>query len=504
MKKQLQQLIRLFSTVDSDYESFSESWDSVEVVYYVNLQRIPPLELFLKQIPFVSSRDSWTFKIIDSSGDSILRRSSGDGDLKDFSEIEAYKELLISIKFSIRKVIQNNRLSIYSIYDFKEFCSAISLFSFLNALNTRLKGSLILECVNETVDKLETTSITVASQEDVVAPIGIDARPKIIRQCGSCIHWGTYRLILLPDDLCSHDNNNPLSEIFNQVSACLLMMYLFDYTTISEDALNLKLLGFKSLKYTLDTSSLSVINIDKTTKEQLYDVYVWVISGGYVADKFSIARNILSINLDTYNVKLNSQVIDAIKSNFRIYEKENVEQYIQLRNEISNLLIDLQTKVNDIVQNFTSDFKSNLLALISFFTSVIVLGVVSGESPFAYFTNHIIFISLCFLFISLCYWLYSYKELERKTRLFTKHYSQIKERYSAILDEVELNNVFEESDPNQYESHASYVEWQKNRFSTLWIGSLAILAIALIILLFFNNLQSLEFLKILISILYVL
>ena len=204
-------------------------------------------------------------------------------------------------------------------------------------------------------------------------------------------------------------------------------------------------------------------------------------------------------NLFTENWLMNSSHKILVVTESKIYTYEIFSVYYS-----EPVSYYLQTKVNDIVQNFTSDFKSNLLALISFFTSVIVLGVVSGESPFAYFTNHIIFISLCFLFISLCYWLYSYKELERKTRLFIKHYSQIKERYSAILDEVELNDVFEESDPNQYESHASYIEWQKNRFSTLWIGSLAILAIALIILLFFNNLQSLEFLKILISILYVL
>ena len=223
------------------------------------------------------------------------------------------------------------------------------------------------------------------------------------------------------------------------------------------------------------------------------------MSGGYVADKFSIARNILSLNLDTTQILITSHIIEAIKSNFRVYEKENVQQYIQLRNEISNLLIDLQAKINDIAQNFTTDFKNNLLVLVSFFASVIVFGVISEASPFAYFSDHIIILSWCFLLISLLYRRYSYSELNKKNKLFYKHYEQIKDRYRALLDDVELNNIFEECNPDKYESHQSYIEWQKCWFSRLWITSIIILFIGLFIISIFNDSYIITFIKTIIT-----
>ena len=39
----------------------------------------------------------------------------------------------------------------------------------------------------------------------------------------------------------------------------------------------------------------------------------------------------------------------------------------------------------------------------------------------------------------------------------------------------ELNNIFEECNPDKYESHQSYIEWQKCWFSRLWIISIIIL-----------------------------
>lgn len=172
-----------------------------------------------------------------------------------------------------------------------------------------------------------------------------------------------------------------------------------------------------------------------------------------------------------------------------------------MRNEISNLLIDLQSKVNSIAESFTADFKNNLLVLVSFFTSVVVFGVISEASPFVYFSNHIIILSWCFLLISFFYWLYSYNELNKKTKLFHKHYEQIKNRYKTLLDEVELKNVFEECNPDKYDSHNSYIEWQRRKFSMLWLGSIAILFIGLGILFVFNNVSFISLVnKLIISI----
>lgn len=499
MDSQIKRLLRLFSNSGNIAIDFTESWDSVNVTASIILDKIPDSTSFLKNIPPTSTRDSWEFKILDENNETILTIHSASGELINLNEMEAYKELSISIKFIVTKNIQNGKLSIYSILSFSQYLGNGSLYSFLNALNKRLEKILILECVNDEIETLNTESISVISRNENSEIVGICDRAKRIRLSEGLIHWGTYKLQLLPEDIYPSYSTNPLYNIFSQASTCFLMMFLFDHIAISNEALNLKLSGFRTVNYTIGTSKLSEINVEQSTITQLLQVYRWGMSGGYVVDKFSIARNILSLNLDTTQVLITAPIIDAIKSNFRVYEKENVQQYIQLRNELSNLLIDLQAKINDITQSFTTDFKSNLLVLVSFFASVIVFGVISDASPLAYFSNHIIILSWCFLLISFFYWLYSYNELKRKTKLFYKHYEQIKERYKALLDDAELNNIFEECHPDRYESHKSYIEWQKRWISILWIASIITLFVGLLVLFVFNNTFIITIIKTLIT-----
>ena len=496
MDSQIKRLLGLFSNSGNIVIDFTESWDSVDVTASIILDKIPDSTSFLKNIPLISTRDSWEFKILDENNETILTIHSASGELIKLNEIEAYKELSISIKFIVTKNIQEGKLSIYNILSFSQYLGNGSLYSFLNALNNRrLEKTLILECVNEGIETLNAGSISVVSKDVNSDFIGVNERMKRIHLREGLIHWGAYKLQLLPEDIYPSNCTNPLYNIFKQASACLLIMYLFDYITLTNNTLDVNLNGFKALNYTINTNKLSEIDVDHKTIDQFFQVYCWCMSSGYVTDKFSIARNILSLNLDTTQILITSHIIEAIKSNFRVYEKENVQQYIQLRNEISNLLIDLQTKINDIAQNFTTDFKNNLLVLVSFFASVIVFGVISEASPFAYFSDHIIILSWCFLLISLLYRRYSYSELNKKNKLFYKHYEQIKDRYKALLDDVELNNIFEECNPDKYESHQSYIEWQKCWFSRLWIISIIILFIGLFILSIFNDSYIITFIK---------
>ena len=477
MKNQIKRLFGLFSNNENISIDFMESWDSVDVTTCIILDKIPDLTSFQKNIPITSTRDSWEFKILDEGKETVLTIHSTSIEYIDLSEIDAYNGMSVFIKFIVSKNRHDGKLSIYNIIDFSQYLGNSSLYSFLNALNKRLEKILILECVNDKIETLNTSSISVVYKDVDSDVIGVNERTKRIHLSEGLIHWGAYKLQLLPEDIYPSTCTNPLYNIFKQASVCLLIMYLFDYITITNNTLDVKLNGFKALNYTINTNKLSEINVDPTTIDQFFQVYCWGMSGGYVADKFSIARNILSLNLDTTQILITSHIIEAIKSNFRVYEKENVQQYIQLRNEISNLLIDLQTKINDIVQNFTTDFKNNLLVLVSFFASVVVFGVISDARPLAYFSNHIIILSYCFLLISFFYWLYSFNELNKKTKLFYRHYDQIKNRYKTLLDDVELDNIFEECNPDKYESHQSYIEWQKRWFSRLWIASIIILFI---------------------------
>ena len=168
------------------------------------------------------------------------------------------------------------------------------------------------------------------------------------------------------------------------------------------------------------------------------------------------------------------------------------------------MLIDLQGKINNIMDSFVSDFKKTLVTLVSFFISVIVIRVISKGDFIGGFTNSIIGLSFAFLMIDLGIFLYSKWELKEKLSSFQKHYSQIKKRYKDILSDVELGNIFEDCDPEKTDKGKSLVEKQTKRYSILWIASIIILLVFLIAVLFINNSEFVHNLYILVNLIKIL
>jgi hypothetical protein len=209
--------------------------------------------------------------------------------------------------------------------------------------------------------------------------------------------------------------------------------------------------------------------------------------GGNNNDKINIARNIISLNIDKECLSVDPSVFQSVLSNYKIYEKENVRQYLQVRNKVSELLIDLQEKISAIVDSFIGDFKKNILTLVSFFISVVAIRVVSKGDFVGGFTNEIIGLSVVFLLVSIGLLLYSRWELSKKIDLYNKHYHQIEDRYKDVLSAIELERVFEECDPQKDNTNTSFVLKQKKVYTWLWSLSILLLFLFLVAVLLINN-----------------
>lgn len=236
----------------------------------------------------------------------------------------------------------------------------------------------------------------------------------------------------------------------------------------------------------------------------MYEIYQWTYKGGNTSDKVSIARNIISLNFNPKSLELTETVFNAIRSNYKIYERQNVKQYIEVRNKLSEILIDLQGKIDKIVSDFVNDYKRNIITLISFFISIIVIKVVSKGDFIGGFTNEILILSYSFLIISVGLLIYSRWELNKGVSMFSKHYDQLQNRYKDLLSEKELNEIFIECNPNE-KSSKSFLEQQKKNYTILWFFSILVLAVALLIIFVINNMDIItEIKKLLKMLLYAL
>ena len=183
---------------------------------------------------------------------------------------------------------------------------------------------------------------------------------------------------------------------------------------------------------------------------------------------------------------MNASTYDAIKSNFKIFEKDNVRQYIKVRNEVSKTLLDLQDKVNSTVESFTGDFRKSVVGLGTFFLTLVVARVVANGRWTGAFSTQIVMLSFVFIILSSVILYYSRKAMDKKEQLFNKHYQQLKHRYEALLSKEELDELFEDGDPNKVGSHSNYIQWQKKTYTLIWIGMLLAFSLFLIIVWCYN------------------
>ncbi|MDO5343172.1 MAG: hypothetical protein Q4F69_12095 [Bacteroidia bacterium] len=404
------------------------------------------------------------------------------------------------IKIIINKNHTKDTISIYDIEAFTEYLESLSLSQFLSVISNRLKNNILFfEIQNDDFISWRTDTIAFVTKNNVNFQLKSDIdRNAYIERAKYLSYWEMTSFCLLPEDLYCAQNGTKLQKLFRKANLIYTLCFVCDYSKLNKDRYEYKLNGYKTLIGNITADILKNVDVDTSSCEILYKIYQWMYRGGNNQDKASIVRNILSLNFDDKNLSINKSVFESILSNYKIYEKENVQQYIQVRNELSSLLIDLQEKVSCIVNSFIGDFKTVLITLISFFVSVIVIQVVSTGSFLSGFTNEIIYLSFAFILISFGVLIYSHWELSKKISLYQKHYKQIKERYKDILSEVELETIFEECDPQKDETNNSFVEKQKKYYTILWVFSNLLLIFFLFVLLVINNSQFFKVIKIII------
>jgi hypothetical protein len=487
MNKLCQNIAELFSSQLKKL-SEKENCEEYEVVYETTSLNSLPQRIDLSEL---NSRDSIqiSYYVTDDDSLSYLSTSNNwDEFVKDISNLTTTNG---KIKILVCKQQYENVLSVYNYALFAQYFAGLSLSQFLSVINNNFNERLVFEIQDDKFSSWKTKTIAFIPKGDaiVVEGVGNVNRLKRIEEARELCFCEMDKYNLLPEDFyCSESHAaDLLYEYFQKVCILFTCSFVFDYSILKKDYYEFKLFGYKSLNKVVDSLKVSNVIIDTDSRKSYFDIYQWLYLGGNNIDKINIARNIISLNINQDSFALDSSVKDSILSNYKIYEKENVKQYIEVRNKLSEMLIDLQGKINDIMDSFVSDFKKTLITLVSFFISVIVIRVISKGDFIGGFTNSIIGLSFAFLMIDLGILLYSKWELKEKLSSFRKHYSQIKNRYKELLSDVDLDNIFEECDPERTDKGQSLVEKQTKRYSILWIASIIILSIFLIIVLFINN-----------------
>ena len=157
--------------------------------------------------------------------------------------------------------------------------------------------------------------------------------------------------------------------------------------------------------------------------------------------KWSYRRRMRSGDFITCNAPL-GYFLASIQSNYNLYLKDNVAQYIQLTNKLAEFISDVVSKTGDYAVSLLEKFKTNLFAILGFLFTVVLANIVSDQPLDNIFTRDITFILEAVLFISAAYLVICVLETKYKIRKIRDSYNALKNNYTSILTPDDLNMAF--------------------------------------------------------------
>ena len=144
----------------------------------------------------------------------------------------------------------------------------------------------------------------------------------------------------------------------------------------------------------------------------------------------------------------------SIQTNYNLYLRDNVTQYLELKNKVAEFITDIVSRTGEYATEMLDKFKTNLLAILGFLFSVILANIVSDQPLDNIFTKDITILSEIVLIASFGYLFISYQQSKYELQKVFKwcsgssdgSYDKLKDSYREILTEDDIRECFQNDD----------------------------------------------------------
>lgn len=395
------------------------------------------------------------------------------------------KEDPIKIKISIAKRFDNGKVSVYCPDLFAAYLGGQGLKDVLGLFEKNLQeGNLCVEYQEGEISLVGTSLAFVSKGRTPVYLTKPTLNENVTEQAKYICCNDLIEEHLKPTDFevqGSDNKDNPLLPILQKTVMLYSLCFLFDYVTLVEDKLHYKLNGYKTLTGDIKVGTLSEANVDKESWKQYLEIFKWQYNGGNLTDKSAIARNIVSLNITEDNkLLLRDGTLDAIDSNYLIYEKENVKQYIEIRNNVSNQLRDYQKYIIGIYDEFEGDFKKLFFSFLTFaFTTILIRVLAKNMEDEVLLPDTVICLLLGYCAVSCLYYAYARWKRNMKVELFDKQYNDTRKFYEKLLSQKEMNELFTD-ERNNDGTYKAFIEERTYNLDLVWLGANVVFIVILL------------------------
>ena len=487
---------RFINCFFSDSQVVSKSENDQHYNAIITASNYIPIDILQTQAAFnfLAAWDTLSFTITFGNSDPITLHST----IQDFDSFKSNldSEYIhqqgepISAHFVINKAPNGNKITIYELDTFVSFLESLNIEQALTVFNRILtRGNSVKFSVFNLVSGFSSKSLfflPFESQEEIPENSTRLSQLENVLAVSNYTNSNIHRLTPDDFDIVPESGSEKLNHLFNLYSTVLSILYLFDITSLKGNTLHYKLNGYKTISGSVD---VSIFNHNKYL--EYYKTYEWAYTGGNLNDKVGLSRNIISLHLSgTDNLELKGEPLASIQSGFKVYEKQNIKQYIEIRNKISDQLLDFNNRANKVIETFANGFQKSGLALITFYFSAFAIKAFGKGDFINVFTLDTTVLSVVFIIGSLAYFFVARWEVREQRKRFKTSYENLKARYTDLLNADDIHKIL--NGDKEYNEDIKFITDKLKMYTCLWICLLTLLLTGTLFLFFIYGISLLH------------
>lgn len=452
----------------------SETFDTVKIRGTLTTSLRDFVDALAVELAQLSARDYFEL-LIDAGGNNVRLNDAAQASVSSFLvELEDYLELQnYDVVLDIQKRTVEKITSIYFLKKFFSYVNSEELMAIFGNWSDIFSENQIFEIYHEASSFYTKTisfySITTGEAMPAWTVVPRDEKLNLLSDNSTTVNiFGKF----IPDDfsLLVESSLPEVNDFFSKCSSVLCLAFMSNFSRLDGNLFSYKINGYKSIICNdVESSQL------KAHSKILNKIYEWAYSGGGNSDKVGLIRNVFSIHVDASGgIKFDSDLWDAIQSNYQIYLKRNIQSYLEIKNKLGEFIVESTGKTYALADQILDSFKNNVLIILTFILTVVVINGLKDSGEVTVFSNAYLGIVVILSLVS-CVWLLftRFEVVKRFDSASVAILKVLKINYGQIL----MENEIDESINPVIEINRAYLTDQIRRYTYWWLAMLAVFLI---------------------------
>ncbi|MGX8716083.1 MAG: hypothetical protein ACSW8A_10070 [Lachnospiraceae bacterium] len=270
----------------------------------------------------------------------------------------------VDVTFKIEKKVHDGVLNVYNLSSFSDFLSKRSYTQIFDNFVQLFKlcGNRIVFHLLDTNGSLRTKTIAL-SDNAVEWKVDIPRQEQLKNCEDASVFLDRAKYPLIPQDFAvtgpvEGSGFGDIKKLFEKLRDILSFLYLANSAYIANE---------KAILQFDPAGAAEEYEFEELVKSSVASqIYDWIYKDDGCVDKASIARKIINVycrNKEAILV-LDEKVFNSIKSDYVIYQKNHADQYIDMKNRISECIVDNAKQMQELSHDVVEAFRNNFVAVI--------------------------------------------------------------------------------------------------------------------------------------------